>query len=232
MPPNPEAGPLLVLLHGTFSSTQGTFQKLWASHPDHVDKLFQFYKNRVYALDHSTLGASPIDNALTLVNALLPGTHLHLVTHSRGGLVAEVLAKVCANGPLDADGLDAFEKTKDHQAQLKALRALAKLAKDRKIKVERIVRVACPVRGTLLASNRLDAYLSVFKWSLELAFADDSPTRSCASDTIAGGPDRRNRRTPCGGRDRPRAGRETQPPWRQAGWTTSWACCQPEAVAG
>jgi hypothetical protein len=31
------------------------------------------------------------------------------------------------------------------------------------------VRVACPARGTLLASKRLDAYLSVFKWSLELA---------------------------------------------------------------
>jgi phage gp36-like protein len=169
LPPKSVEGPVLVLLHGTFSSTQGTFQKLWANHPDHVDRLFQFYGNRVYALDHSTLGASPIDNALTLVNALLPGTSLHLVTHSRGGLVAEVLAKVCANGPLDADELEPFEETKDYQAQLKTLKALAKLAKDRNIKVERIVRVACPVRGTLLASNRLDAYLSVFKWSLEVA---------------------------------------------------------------
>ena len=31
------------------------------------------------------------------------------------------------------------------------------------------MRVACPARGTLLASKRLDAYLSVFKWTLELA---------------------------------------------------------------
>ena len=31
------------------------------------------------------------------------------------------------------------------------------------------MRVACPARGTLLASKRLDAYLSVFKWALELA---------------------------------------------------------------
>ena len=32
-----------------------------------------------------------------------------------------------------------------------------------------MVRVACPARGTLLASGRLDAYVSVFKWTLELA---------------------------------------------------------------
>jgi hypothetical protein len=31
------------------------------------------------------------------------------------------------------------------------------------------VRVACPARGTLLASRRLDAYVSVVKWALELA---------------------------------------------------------------
>jgi hypothetical protein len=35
--------------------------------------------------------------------------------------------------------------------------------------VERVVRVACPARGTLLASKRLDAYLSVLKWTLDLA---------------------------------------------------------------
>jgi hypothetical protein len=32
-----------------------------------------------------------------------------------------------------------------------------------------VVRVACPARGTLLAGRRLDAYLSVLKWGLELA---------------------------------------------------------------
>ncbi|MEO6896346.1 MAG: hypothetical protein ABI218_06860, partial [Caldimonas sp.] len=31
------------------------------------------------------------------------------------------------------------------------------------------VRVACPARGTLLASKRLDAYLSILNWCLELA---------------------------------------------------------------
>jgi hypothetical protein len=44
-------------------------------------------------LDHATHGVGPIANALTLAKALPPDARLHLVTHSRGGLVAEVLAR-------------------------------------------------------------------------------------------------------------------------------------------
>ena len=35
--------------------------------------------------------------------------------------------------------------------------------------MDRIVRVGCPIRGTLLASKRLDAYLSVLKWTMDVA---------------------------------------------------------------
>ena len=52
--------PVLVLIHGTFSDTQGTFGKLWAEHPELVKALFAHYGGRVYALDHPTLGESPI----------------------------------------------------------------------------------------------------------------------------------------------------------------------------
>ena len=48
------------------------------------------------------------------------------------------------------------------------LQALGQAVAARGVRVQRIVRVACPARGTLLASRRLDAYLSVLKWSLEL----------------------------------------------------------------
>ena len=168
LPASSTAGPTLVLVHGTFSSTQGTFQKLWAKHPDHVDRLFRFYGNRVYALDHSTLGMSPIENALTLARALRPGTRLHLVSHSRGGLVAEALAKVCGNpsvGPADQKLFGG----KDYKPQLEALKELASVVTSGRIIVERVTRVACPSRGTLLASKRLDAYVSVLKWALQLA---------------------------------------------------------------
>lgn len=164
--------PILVLVHGTFVETVSTFGKLWTLHPQRVGELFAHYGGRVYALDHPTLGESPIGNALTLAKALPAGARLHLVTHSRGGLVAEVLARVCgelqAGRAIGADDL-AFFGGPEHQRHRQDLQALAQLVKTRDIRVERVVRVACPARGTLLASKRLDAYLSVLKWSIELA---------------------------------------------------------------
>lgn len=166
--------PLLVLIHGTFVDTFSTFGKLWAQHPQRVNELFTRYDERVYALDHPTVGASPITNALTLVKALPQGARLHLLTHSRGGLVAEVLALVCGrmNGPaqaaIGADDLACFPGP-EHAQHRAELQALAAAVKAKGVRVDRVVRVACPARGTLLASKRLDAYLSVLKWTIELA---------------------------------------------------------------
>lgn len=171
----PAEGPTLILAHGTFVETASTFGKLWSRHPDRVHAIFRRYQDRVYALDHRTLSASPIANALSLARAMPKGARLHLLTHSRGGLVAEVLARVCARrgelaaedrAPFDGDAL---------AAERAALEDLAREVRDRALTVERVVRVACPARGTLLASRRLDAYLSVFKWALELAHVPVAP---------------------------------------------------------
>ncbi len=168
--PAPGGGPILVLIHGTFVETVSTFGKLWEQHPETVTTLFTHYRRAVYALDHPTLGESPMANAITLVQALPHGARLHLLTHSRGGLVAEVLARVCGQRTLGPDDLAAFGG--DNHAKARAeLQALLAAVIERDIHVERVVRVACPARGTLLASRRLDAYLSVFKWTLELAGA-------------------------------------------------------------
>ncbi len=169
-----DGGPLLVFVHGTFSTTASSFGKLWSQHPQHVSALFTKYSGRVYGLEHPTLGVSPIHNALALARACPKGVRLHLVTHSRGGLVAEVLARICANPKLSTEDL-AFFKGAEYKAQRDALSSLADEVRKRKIVVERIVRVACPARGTLLASKRLDAYLSVFKWTLELASIPVAP---------------------------------------------------------
>ena len=175
-PANPAQEPLLVLIHGTFVDTFSTFGKLWTLHPQRVGELFAHYGGRVYALDHPTVGASPLANALLLVKALPKGARLHLVTHSRGGLVAEVLALVAGRMNGGAAGarqigqadLDFFPGA-DYAAQRQELQDLAAAVRAKDIHVERVVRVACPARGTLLASKRLDAYLSVLKWTIELA---------------------------------------------------------------
>jgi hypothetical protein len=166
-PAIPDGDPLLVLVHGTFSNTSGTFGKLWTQHPERVTELFNRYQGRVYGLEHPTLGVSPIANALMLAKALPRRARVHLVTHSRGGLVAEVLARVAA-APLTPADLERFAG-KDYADQRKQLEELAVEVQRKGVRVERVVRVACPARGTLLASKRLDAYLSVFKWTLELA---------------------------------------------------------------
>jgi hypothetical protein len=163
--------PMLVLIHGTFVETASSFGNLWTHHPQRVRALFDRYAGRVYALDHPTLGVSPITNALALANALPNGARLHLLTHSRGGLVAEVLARVCADPDRARRERKRFAGTPDAAA----LADLADAVKARGIRVERVVRVACPARGTLLASKRLDAYISVFKWTLELAGVPVAP---------------------------------------------------------
>lgn len=162
----PADAPILVLLHGTFVDTASTFGQLWQKHRPRIEALFAHYGGRVYALDHPTLGASPIANALVLAEALPVGARLHLATHSRGGLVAEVLARAAAGEPA-AGELERFFDA-DHAAQRDEVRRLAALLKAKRVRVERVVRVACPARGTLLASRRLDAYLSALKWGLEL----------------------------------------------------------------
>jgi tetratricopeptide (TPR) repeat protein len=168
--------PILVLIHGTFVETTSTFGKLWAQHPQRVAELFGFYGGRVYALDHPTVGLSPIANALTLAQALPAGARLHLATHSRGGLVAEVLARVCGQkGVISSEELALFNKDTAYTQHRKDLQALATLVKAKGITVDRVVRVACPARGTLLASKRLDAYLSVLKWTLSLAGVPVAP---------------------------------------------------------
>ncbi len=174
VPPAADGGALLVLIHGTFVDTAHTFSKLWALHPQTVRELFAHYADRVYALDHPTLGASPITNALTLVRAMPAGARLHLVTHSRGGLVAEVLARACGGKPPTADELALFAGA-DRAQQRTDLIALSKEAIAKGLKIERVVRVACPARGTLLASKRFDAYLSVLKWGLELGGVPVAP---------------------------------------------------------
>ena len=172
--PAAHGGPLLVLVHGTFVDTVSTFGKLWTAHPEVVRQLFGHYGGRVYALDHPTLAESPIANALTLVQAMPAGARIHLVTHSRGGLVAEVLARACGGGALGAEEL-AFFKGAGYAAHRAQLQELVKAAQAKRLKVERTVRVACPAHGTLLASKRLDAYLSVLQWGLELANVPVAP---------------------------------------------------------
>jgi CHAT domain-containing protein len=184
-------GPLLVLLHGTASSCAGSFGKLWA--PGNGagkalrEQLRQRHGPRTFAFEHRTLTDSPLANALELARSLPAGATLHLVSHSRGGLVGELLClgeRITEDGdPLSDDtiatlfaadriiaeqlGLSplAADAARERDAAYAADRArlveLRELLAAKRLRVQRFVRVACPARGTTLASGRLDRWLSM-----------------------------------------------------------------------
>ena len=186
LPAGPE--PVLLLLHGTAASTPRSFGGLWRN--GLAPRLAAQYGNRIYGYEHRSLSESPIHNALALVRQLPHGAVLHLLAHSRGGLVGELLARaqrVDSRGAVDlaGDGLErqgentvGGEAFNSHdiehfiaQSQLCGragyaddavrLRELSMEMKTRAIRVARFVRVACPARGTTLMSGRLDRWASV-----------------------------------------------------------------------
>ncbi|MDX1622312.1 MAG: hypothetical protein R3320_15050, partial [Nitriliruptorales bacterium] len=90
----------LLFIHGTFSTSSGGFGSI----PEPVmAALSHRYEGRVIALDHPSLSATPIDNVAWLLGRL-PGDvtlELDVVAHSRGGLVARVLAGGHPDAPID-----------------------------------------------------------------------------------------------------------------------------------
>jgi pimeloyl-ACP methyl ester carboxylesterase len=160
----PTDQPILLFLHGTASSTQGSFGEYWQNERRTLrEALFARYQGHVYALEHRTLTESPITNVIALVKKLPIGARLHLIAHSRGGLVGEILSRADMadnRDPFDSHDLEFFKKN-DRQGQRGNLAELNRLLKEKRIRVERFVRVGCPARGTSLASERFDLYLSV-----------------------------------------------------------------------
>ncbi len=160
-------GPVLLFLHGTASSTSGSFSELWKTQSGALIKsLFEFYDGRVLGYQHRTLTESPVENALKLAKELkkvLGREHaLHIVSHSRGGLVGELLARGMRVGaaPFTPDDLEMFDEA-DRSSDRDALEDLSQVLEGSRLRVTRFVRVACPARGTTLADQRLDRYFSM-----------------------------------------------------------------------
>ncbi len=84
-------GPALLFVHGTFSTAHGGFGQI----PDGtMAELHRRYEGRVLAFDHFTLSHSPEENVAEFAARMPDDVSLEVdvVSHSRGGLVARVLA--------------------------------------------------------------------------------------------------------------------------------------------
>lgn len=181
--------PWLVFIHGTASNTANGFGDLAPKQQDSRVRqsdlaplqppvwgdLTKAYAGRILAFEHRTLTLSPIANAIELARALPVEAEVHLVSHSRGGLVGELLgrgrlhdSKGVKRAAFDAFELDLFEdRTLRDEAK-----ALGEVLESRRLNVSRFVRVACPARGTSLIGGKLDRWLTLLFNVLKLTTGD------------------------------------------------------------
>ncbi|WP_339869485.1 CHAT domain-containing protein [uncultured Algoriphagus sp.] len=150
----------LLLLHGTGSSTVSSFGELKDS--EEWKKLLAKYgDDHLIAFQHRTLTTSPLENIYRLISSLPSGIELDLLSHSRGGLLADLMARFSTN----AKGFDDFEKAlldkHDRDSDLRMIEAIGAILKEKDISVRSMVRVASPANGTTLASGRLNIFLNV-----------------------------------------------------------------------
>lgn len=136
----------LLLIHGTFSSTVGSFGALAGTRGSDGRTLFEgladIYEDRIFGFEHFTVSASPAENALKLLDALPErGATFDVVTQSRGALVLRTLV--------------------EQHEQFGG--------KGQRFKANDVVMVAGPNAGTPLASpDRWDTLLSWLSNILEL----------------------------------------------------------------
>jgi pimeloyl-ACP methyl ester carboxylesterase len=85
------AGPALLFVHGTFSTTIGGFGRLPRATRS---ALAERYGGRVIAFDHPTIADDPIHNGRTFLETVGDrALELDIVCHSRGGLVSRAIAE-------------------------------------------------------------------------------------------------------------------------------------------
>ncbi len=158
----PAATTYLLFIHGTNSSTTGSFGELvktkaWAD-------IQQGFGKNIIAFQHETLSKSPLQNVLELIHLLPAGVSVSLVTHSRGGLVGDILARFTTsdgnNRGFTQEEINYLKKERRNK-DVSLINEIDSLFRNKKITLNRYVRVACPANGTTLASKRLDRFFNV-----------------------------------------------------------------------
>lgn len=154
----------LLFIHGTNSDTIGAFEGLKKN--ETYKKINAIYSDNVLAFQHRTLTESPLKNAVDLATALPDNATLHIISHSRGGLVGDILSMYADNNSTEAKGFKKEQKNllvkEGRTDDTKYIAKLDAIFKNKKIKIEKFIRVASPSAGTILASDRMDHILNVF----------------------------------------------------------------------
>ncbi len=174
---NEQSKPYLLFIHGTLSTTLDAFGDLREG--SHWERIVQQYGKNMLALEHHTLSVSPLKNALDFLKACPNEIVLDIVSHSRGGLVADILAK-CDYGNTKSQAVG-FSKNElvivkkgdpvSHKLMLQINRELIK----KQIYVRKVVRVAAPASGTTILSRRIDHFFNLLLNAISFAFGVRNP---------------------------------------------------------
>ena len=153
--------PYLLFIHGTNSNTEGAFGELINNKAGGLwNFITSTYGENILAFDHKTLTYSALQNAQQLLELLPANCTVHLITHSRGGLVGDIIARADASnntiGFTDAE----MAALDSRPADITCMKAIIKIATAKMITVSKCIRVASPSMGTSLLSDRLDHYLN------------------------------------------------------------------------
>lgn len=157
--------PYLLFLHGTNSSTQGSFGDMWRHEGGRAIRALRerYGQGHLLALQHRSLSESPVANALTVARLIPDNVRIDIVSHSRGGMIGELLARACvaADQPAFTAAEIAHYRSGSTAAGVRELEELDTLLSRRRYRIERFVRVACPARGTTLASDKISRYCNI-----------------------------------------------------------------------
>ena len=167
--------PILIFIHGTASSTLGSYGSLREGNDEGCwDNLTRDFAGHVYGFEHRTFSESPLENALQLARTLPKGANISLITHSRGGLVGDLLcigeitddmiSRYQRKPVLDRYGQESDENRRLREAvaqqERQQLKELRSLLESKQFNIRRYMRVACPASGTSLLADNLDLFLS------------------------------------------------------------------------
>ncbi len=164
----------LLFLHGTLSTAIDAFNNL--SNTNTWQKIVSKYSQHILALEHYTLATSPLQNALAFLESCPDNLTIDIISHSRGGLVADILAKCDYRNAVIGFSNNELEilKNKDEESK-KLMIAINGLARKKRLKITKVIRVAAPSSGTTILSRRVDHFFNLLLNSVSLALGFRNP---------------------------------------------------------
>ena len=163
----------LLLIHGTSSNHQGSFGDLFRENVELAWKpISKKYGTNVLTAQHYTLTKGPIENALDILKELPPDSTIDILSHSRGGIVADFLTRADTR---DLQGFTPEERIAVGQESAdlsNVLTEFVQVAQEKRITFRRQVRVACPARGTELLGRKVEHFLNGMLWAIGQSIGD------------------------------------------------------------